>query len=62
MPFFRDEDTGVECVCGLVQVIPGEYQSYKHPVPLKGVKISADVIDFVAEVVVEQEYVNKEEK
>ena len=47
--------------CGLVRVVK-ELFSEQVPVPLKAVKVTAEVTDFVAEVTVHQEYVNVEEK
>ncbi len=60
MPFinrFRDCD---DCECGLIYFIEGWYRPI--PVPLKLVDLKVKVVDFVAQVEVTQEYVNREEK
>ncbi len=56
MPFLNDGQVR----CGLVRVCQAFYEP--APVPLKSVSVTAEVRDFVAEVTVHQEYVNREEK
>ncbi len=56
MPFLNADGL----VCGLVRDLGGYYE--KAPVPLKSVNVRVEVTDFLAEVTVEQEYVNTEER
>ncbi len=56
MPFLNADGL----VCGLVRDLEDFYE--KAPVPLKSVDIRVEVTDFLAEVTVEQEYANTEEK
>ncbi len=56
MPFLNVDGL----VCGLVRDLKGYRE--KVPVPLKSVNVRVEVMDFLAEVTVEQEYVNTEER
>ncbi len=56
MPFLNADGL----VCGLVRDLKGYHE--KAPVPLKSVNVKVEVTDFLAEVTVEQEYVNTEER
>jgi len=47
--------------CGLKSIIKGEYRDVFIPVPLKSINISCQLINYVAEVTVLQEYLNVEE-
>jgi len=47
--------------CGLKSIIKGEYRDVFIPVPLKSINISCQLINYVAEVTVTQEYLNVEE-
>ena len=46
---------------GLIYYI-GEERKFPVPVPLRNVNLNIKVVDFIAEVAVEQEYVNRENK
>eukprot|EP00088_Acartia_fossae_P063718 TRINITY_DN7790_c0_g1_i13.p1 TRINITY_DN7790_c0_g1~~TRINITY_DN7790_c0_g1_i13.p1 ORF type:complete len:839 (-),score=227.84 TRINITY_DN7790_c0_g1_i13:710-3172(-) len=47
--------------CGLISVVKLEYREMYIPVPLKGIKISSQLVNYVAQVTVQQKYVNVEE-
>lgn len=47
--------------CGLKSIIKGEYGNCFIPVPLKSIQINCQLINYVAEVTVTQEYLNVEE-
>ncbi len=59
MPFLNMWGDGPINACGLVYLLEG-FDDMTVPVPLKKVSVSAKVVDFVSEVTVKQEYVNRE--
>ena len=62
MPFLNHFREDVNCECGLVTFLEGLHISHPVPVPLNRVHVTAKVVDFVAQVTVEQHYVNQEKQ
>ncbi len=58
MPFANRFHRFPAVECGLIFYV----DSWVAPVPLKSVDVSARIVDFVAEVTVEQAYVNRESR
>ena len=56
MPFLNSFNKCKELHCGLVFIVENQYV----PVPLKKVHLDVKVVDFVAKVIVVQDYVNSE--
>ncbi len=48
--------------CGLIYYIGDDRRRFPVPVPLRKVNLNIKVVDFIAEIVVEQEYVNREDR
>ena len=62
MPFLNGDGDDATTACGLVRRAPDGFFESAAPVPLAAVDVTVEVTDFVAEVTVRQDYVNKEEK